>query len=218
MRYCLVACLTLMLFITACQGPPPTQIVIVVTATQSSSETEEATAETVVLTTEEAESTATPTAVTPQATATLNVFPTPTTAQIQVAEQVFEGGRMFWIQPREQVWVMIDDGSGKGEWTIYEDSFTEGEPEFDATLDVPEGKYQPERGFGKLWRENPGLKDALGWGLTPEFGYVSNYEYHPGGEVDSQNQYAPGPGYHILFGLSQEKFRFNEVDGTWQKV
>jgi hypothetical protein len=53
----------------------------------------------------------------------------------------------------------------------------------------------------------------LGWGLTPEFGYVSNYEYHPGGTVD-----AVQPGYHVLFSLSQEKFEFYETDSTWKKV
>jgi hypothetical protein len=72
--------------------------------------------------------------------------------------------------------------------------------------------YQPERGFGKLWRTNQEVRDALGWGVTPEFGYISNYEYHPGGTVD-----ALAPGYHILFSLYQERFRFNETDGTWEK-
>lgn len=217
MRYRLVVGLMLLIFVAACQGPPPTQIVLVVTATPNSSETEEATSEIVAQSTEEIPTDA-PATATPRITTVPDVFPTPTTAQIQVAEQVFEGGRMFWVQPRRQIWVMVDDGNGSGKWTIYEDVFEDGEAEFDPTLEVPEGKYQPERGFGKLWRENPALNEALGWGLTPEFGYVSNYEYHPGGQVSAQNQYTPGPGYHILFGLSQEKFRFNEVDGTWQKA
>jgi hypothetical protein len=221
MRYRLFICVALAasLVITACQGPPPTQIVLVVTATPetlgTSTQETDGTAE-VVSATEEATE-AVPTSSV-QGSPTLDPFPTPTRSQIQIAEQVFQNGRMMWIQPRKQIWVMIDNGSGRGQWMIYEDTFQEGEPESDPSLTPPDGLYQPLRGFGKLWRENTALKDGLGWGTTPEFGYVSNYEYHPGGSVDAQNQYVPGPGYHILFSLYQEKFQFNEADGTWEKL
>jgi hypothetical protein len=216
MRYRLLICLALILIVAACQGPPPTQIVLVVTATPESPQTE-----TAISTTQIQQVTELPTVIatvtTQQATPTFDPFPTATVSQIQVAEQVFEHGRMIWIQPRKQIWVMVDDGSGKGKWTVYEDTFEDGETEFDPSLVAPDGKYQPERGFGKLWRENQSVHDDLGWALTPEFGYVSNYEYHPGGKVE-QNEYVPGPGYHILFSLSQEKFQFSEVDYTWKKL
>jgi hypothetical protein len=220
MRYHLFICLSLILLVAACQGPPPTQIVLVVTATpdgqtpstQPTSTTSESQSPTEVPTTTTIQA-----SPTPQMTATIDPFPTPTVGQIQAAEQVFEHGRMMWIQPRKQIWVMIDDGSGKGKWSVFEDTFQDGESEFDPSLVPPEGKYQPERGFGKIWRENQAIHDALGWGLTPEFGYVSNYEYHPGGKVE-QGQYVPGPGYHIMFSLSQDKFQFNEADYTWKKL
>jgi hypothetical protein len=216
MRHRLLICLTFILAVVACQGPPPTQIVLVVTATPESQQ-----AQPTSTTTESQQATEQPTTVsasaTPQTSPTPDPFPTPTFSQIQVAEQVFEHGRMMWIQPRNQMWVMVDDGSGKGKWSVFEDTFQEGESEFDPSIVPPEGRYQPERGFGKIWRENQTIHDALGWGLTPEFGYVSNYEYHPGGKVE-QNQYVPGPGYHILFSLSQEKFQFNEADYTWKKL
>jgi hypothetical protein len=150
---------------------------------------------------------------TPEATATTNPIPTPTIGQIQVAEQVFENGRMFWIQPRNQIWVLTQTAPGRGIWTIYPDTFTEGEPESDPNIIAPSGRYQPERGFGKLWRTNNEVREKLGWGTTPEFGYVSGYEYHPGGTIDRLR-----PGYHILYSLYQEKFQFNETDGTWQQV
>lgn len=220
MRYRLLICLALTVFVAACQGPPPTQIVLVVTATPTPDlqQTEEvASTVEVQQATEEPTSLPPTTSTTTLATATLNPFPTPTLSQIQVAEQVFENGRMMWIQPREQIWVMVDDGTGKGQWSTFDDVFEEGTSEFDASLVPPTGMFQPERGFGQLWRENQSLNDALGWGLTPEFGYVSNYEYHPGGTIE-QGQYVPGPGYHILFSLSQEKFQFNEADFTWEKL
>ncbi len=216
MRYRLLICLTFFLAVVACQGPPPTQIVLVVTATPEGQQAQP-TSTTMEIQQATELPTTIPTSATPQVTPTLDPFPTPTFSQIQVAEQVFEHGRMMWIQPRNQMWVMVDDGSGKGKWSVFEDTFQEGESEFDPSMVPPEGKYQPERGFGKIWRENQTIHDSLGWGLTPEFGYVSNYEYHPGGKVE-QNQYVPGPGYHILFSLSQEKFQFNEADYTWKKL
>jgi hypothetical protein len=146
------------------------------------------------------------------------VHPTATIGQIQVAEEVFEHGRMFWIQPRKQIWVMYDNGQGSGEWKIYDDTYVDSEPQSDPSIVPPDGKFQPTRGFGKLWRGNPEIKDKLGFGTTPEFGYVSNYEYHPGGQIDAQGQWQLGPGYHILFSLYNEKFQFNEVDGTWKKL
>ncbi len=207
-------CLALfaVIFISGCQGPPPTVYVLVVTATPPATDGA-ATAEASAEVPPAAAATASPTpAPTNQATATPDTRPTATIGQIQVAEQVFEHGRILWIQPRRQMWVMEDAGQGRGRWLIFDDTFVEGEPESDPSLVPPGGMYQPERGFGKLWRTNAEVKAALGWGLTPEFGYVSNYEYHPGGTVDT-----PAPGYHILFSLYQERFRFNEADGTWQK-
>jgi hypothetical protein len=142
--------------------------------------------------------------VTPQALPSVLPSPTAIVSQIQVAEQVFEGGRLFWLQPTQQIWVMFSDGTGKGDWQIYEDNFVEGEMEFDPEIVPPAGFEQPERGFGKLWRENPEIRDSLGWAITPEFGHVTRYEYHAEG------------GYHVLVSLYEEEFRFNEADRSWQ--
>jgi hypothetical protein len=122
---------------------------------------------------------------------------------------------MFWVEPTKQIWVLVVEGPGHGAWTVYEDTFEEGQPESDPSIVPPTPLLQPMRGFGKLWRDNPEVRDELGWAETPEFGYVSNYEYHPGGEV-VDGEYVPGPGYHVLFSLYDEAFRFNEEDGTWQ--
>ena len=204
--------LTLLLALSACQGPPSTVIVMVVTATpttDSAPETEDASLAANNQTETEAVPTATPTDLPPSPTP--DGLPTPTISEIQVAEQVFEHGRMMWLSPTNQIWVMMLEGEGGGEWKVYESTFADGDPEDDPSLDVPDGKIQPIRGFGKLWRDNPDLREALGWATTPEFGYVSRYEYHPGKD--------DGPGYHILFSLYGEAFRFNEAsegDWTWQ--
>jgi len=222
MRFRLILCLALVLIVAACQGPPPTMVVLVVTATPDANAAAEATSDLPPETEASPMATATPTEILPtplpSLTPTLDPRPTATTGQIQVAEQVFEHGRMFWIQPREQIWILFDDGQGKGVWSVYEDTFQDGEPESDPSIVPPADKYQPLRGFGKLWRETPDIMNRLGFGVTPEFGYVSNYEYHPGGQLNSSGIWEAGPGYHILFSLYNEKFQFNETDGTWQKI
>jgi hypothetical protein len=210
----LLLCLALLaLTLAACQGPPPTQIILVVTATPETAE------ETAAVQADDATAAVSPTSEpttipltsTPAATPTISNIPTPTITQIQVAEQVFENGRMFWLQPTGQIWVMIVTSEGRGDWQIYEDTFNEGEPETDPELVPPPGMEQPTRGFGKLWRDNPDLRAALGWAITPEFGFVTRYEYHPGGTID-----APEPGHHVLLSLYEEAFRFNERNQTWR--
>lgn len=225
-----------------CQGTPPQVVYVVVTPTQDATAeaspevlateavTEAAAATEVVemptqtipapLLTTVAEVTADPAATLAPTTASGPTalppsFPTPVVAQVQIAEQLFEHGRMFWVEPVQQIWVLRITGEGRGTWSSYADTFVEGDQETDPNLVPPDGRYQPERGFGKLWREAGDLRQELGWGITPEFGYISQYEYHAGGSVDASGQYVRGPGYHIVFSLANELFRLNE-DGTWQ--
>jgi hypothetical protein len=157
-----------------------------------------------------------PTQAPPTSTPLPPNFPTPVQTQIRVAEQLFENGRMFWLEPTDQIWVMVVTDEGRGTWTIYPDTFIDGEQEFDPSLTAPEGLLQPERGFGKLWRSVPAVREALGWAVTPEFGYTSPYEYQAGGTVDAAGTYTRSSGEHFLYSLYGERFRFNEGDGTWQ--
>lgn len=205
----IISIILALMLAAACQGQPPTVVYVVLSPTpdQGGAAASGSDSPTV---------TVTPTvSVTPAASMTPNIFPTATINQITVAEQIFENGRMFWVEPTKQIWVLVVETSGQGIWTVYNDTFREGDLESDPGIEPPAESLQPMRGFGKLWRENPEVRDALGWALTPEFGYVSNYEYHPGGEV-VDGRYVAGPGYHVLFSLYDEAFRFNEADGTWQ--
>ncbi len=203
----------ILMLAVACQGPPPTVIYIVLSPTPDANGG--------VVATPEPNETTTPT-VTPTATTTStpDPFPTTTFSQIQVAEENFEHGVMFWLQPVDQHWVLVEDEDDptKGVWTVYEDTFIEGQPEFDPSIEPPDGLFQPERGFGKLWRENPEIRKALGWATEPEFGHVTRYEYHPGGEVVDGNKYIQSPGYHLLTSLLGKTYRLNEADGTWELV
>ncbi|MDZ4764593.1 MAG: hypothetical protein SGI73_08570 [Chloroflexota bacterium] len=140
-------------------------------------------------------------------------FPTPVRAQVQVAEQLYEGGRMFWLQPTGQIWVLVITGEGRGTWSVYQDNYVDGtDVATDPAIVPPEGRLQPERGFGKLWRESPDVRAALGWAVTPEFGYISDYAY----QVSGTDANGSAVGYHVIYSLYGEQFRFNEIDGTWQ--
>ncbi len=214
----LLVLVALTVLLAACDDQPA-KVVLVVTATPSDQTATTSDAATTPSPPNTSPTPALPTATPTLAiTATLDPRPTATTGQIQVAEQVYEHGRMFWIQPRNQIWVIFDQGQGGGKWLVYDDTFKDGEPESDPSIVPPEGMFQPERGFGKLWRSTPEIRDSLGFGLTPEFGYVSIYEYLPVGQLNNQSLWEMGPGFHILFSLYNEKFQFTETDGTWRKI
>jgi hypothetical protein len=248
MKYRLTLLLTVCaaFLLSACgTGLTPTQVVLVVTATP---ETADATAEVTNPDTDDADerpsgalpvedATATPEAVgtqptaqptevlqptdtpeTPLPTATPDIFPTPTRGQIYVAEQSFENGRMFWLRPIDQIWVVTTTDEGQQVWDVYEDTFEDGMPESDPSLEPPnENLYQPVRGFGLLWRETDQLRETLGWATAPEVGYFANYEYHPGGTVN-EGRYVEGFGYHLVENLERTVYRFNEGDRTWEIV
>lgn len=152
---------------------------------------------------------------TPTITPTPNPFPEKIVGSIYVAEQRFEKGWMFWLQPNAQIWVLTED-DGRRIWSVYDDTFVDGDAESDPQIIPPSDRFQPIRGFGKLWRENPEVKLAIGWALDIERGHTTQYEYHHGGSVNDDNEYEPGPGYHQVESLDGETIRFIEESRTWQ--
>lgn len=208
--------------VAACQGPPPTQYLLEVTR--------EVTRIVIVTATPEGAGgaivtgpTATPQPTTTPApgvtpSPTTDPFPTPVSEQIIVAEQLFQNGRMFYLQPIDRIWVMIEgDDENSGIWRQYPDTWEEGMPESDPSIEPPEDLYQPVRGFGKLWRENPDVREELGWATTTEFGHVTQYQYYAGGQVTAEGEYVTGPGEHTLRSHFDDRdtFIFDEADGTW---
>jgi hypothetical protein len=59
---------------------------------------------------------------------------------------------------------------------VFEDTWTDAEPESDPAIVPPAGLLQPIRGFGKVWRNNAGVRDGLGWALSPEQGFNGAYQ------------------------------------------
>ncbi len=98
------------------------------------------------------------------------------------AEQHFEHGTMIWIKEPWSQWV---EGEGwivtlydeRNEWSMYRDEWKEGQPDRDPEISPPPGLYQPIRGFGLLWRQNPEVRDRLGWATDQEVGFQTTIQH-----------------------------------------
>ncbi len=93
----------------------------------------------------------------------------------QAVGQNFQGGRVLWYEAapgssdrRGTLYVIYNDRT----WQSYPDTWAEGQPANDPSISPPSGWYQPERGIGKLWREQPGARNKLGWAYAPESSYT----------------------------------------------
>ena len=55
------------------------------------------------------------------------------------------------------------------------DDWDESQP-LDSGLKPPPDRYEPQRGFGKVWRENPDVRARLGWAIAREQPGIANYQ------------------------------------------
>jgi len=81
-------------------------------------------------------------------------------------EQLFEGGLMYYRDDTEQFWVF---SNGAATWRLYVDVYPS-DPE--PTDEPPPDRIKPVRGFGRLWQKYSAIRETLGWGTTPETGFV----------------------------------------------
>ena len=84
------------------------------------------------------------------------------------AEQQFEHGWMIWVGEEDRIYVLYADEQFSPKWQAFTDEWHPGLPEDDPTIVPPAGLYQPRRGFGLVWREQPNVRDRLGWALTAQ--------------------------------------------------
>jgi len=88
------------------------------------------------------------------------------------AEEIFIGGYMFWTSVGPRVYVLYNNGT----WQSFADTWAPPQPESDPSIVPPWGYYQPVRGFGKVWRENPGVRSGLSWATEPERGLTLSWQ------------------------------------------
>jgi serine/threonine protein kinase len=88
------------------------------------------------------------------------------------AWQPFENGLMLWRADLNLIYVI----EGNNWLPPVGDRWREGDEPYDPSIIAPSGYYQPGRGFGLVWREQPGVRAALGWGLAEESGFTTTIQ------------------------------------------
>lgn len=98
---------------------------------------------------------------------------------IPAAWQPFEQGDMLWRGDSNQIYILEANNS----WRSTGDTWREGDAE-PVVGDVPDGMHQPVRGFGKVWFEQPGVRESLGWGVAQEDGFEALVQdFMTGGQI-----------------------------------
>jgi hypothetical protein len=77
--------------------------------------------------------------------------------------QFFAGGSMYWWEPTDTIYVLLDINAGTYRSVGPEEAATLLEPTPD-----PDNPMMPVRGFGRVYTGIPGMDAALGAPLTPE--------------------------------------------------
>jgi DNA-binding beta-propeller fold protein YncE len=93
--------------------------------------------------------------------------------------QAFQNGELFWFDATRQILILYADGT----WTIVDDQWREGMPDLGCDAAPPQGLWQPIRGFGLAWCQEPGLRERLGWALGSEQAFESLYQAFAGGSL-----------------------------------
>lgn len=91
---------------------------------------------------------------------------------VSAAYQFFEKGTMVWLADTGKIYIILNTGV----WQAYEDTFKEDEMERDPNIYTPGELLQPERGFGKVWREHEELIDTIGWARAEEQGVTAQVQ------------------------------------------
>ena len=76
---------------------------------------------------------------------------------------------MIWLKATDSIYIFYNDQL----WQRFDDSWSEEQPESDSNIIPPDGRFQPVRGFGKVWREQPEVRERLGWALGVELAFES---------------------------------------------
>ncbi len=90
---------------------------------------------------------------------------------VQAGFQQFEHGYMMWRADTSEILVLYSEGGYVSRFrdTWQGETLTYPEP-------VPPGLYEPIRGFGTVWVENPQVRSTLGWAVALEQGYNMTYQ------------------------------------------
>jgi hypothetical protein len=111
----------------------------------------------------------------------------------------FEHGMMVWVESLRQIYVFAGDLAEGATLDVYPDPYRTGMPRTDPSLAPPAGLFQPELGFGAVWRgegDIPPARESLGWALEEEFGYTTLYQC--GAPVSESACFLRGPDSRVI--------------------
>ncbi len=71
--------------------------------------------------------------------------------------------------------------NGDSTYQSFQDSFDPSQDPVSSNATPPAGLVEPILGFGKVWREQPGVRDRLGWGKIEEVSGSGRFGMFSGG-------------------------------------
>ena len=74
---------------------------------------------------------------------------------------------MIWRGDRKRIYVLYDNNT----WADHEDTFNLDTDPISMGLQPPAELREPTHGFEKVWREQAGVRDGLGWATEREQAY-----------------------------------------------
>jgi hypothetical protein len=86
----------------------------------------------------------------------------------------FETGYMYYVKSTGKIYVLSNTGV---QLSIYQNTWNEGDPGGDLVTGPRANTFQPKRGFGKVWRENAVVQQALGYATADERGYTGEAQF-----------------------------------------
>jgi LysM repeat protein len=127
---------------------------------------------------------------------------------VNAAGENFEGGRVLWYASGTsgpgKFYVIYNDHT----YQIFPDTWDESQPSSDPGIVPPANRFQPVRGIGKLWREQPGVRAKLGWAYELEVAFTGRIQgYQSYGEAS--------PVLYIDHGKWNVVTRLNTATNTW---
>jgi hypothetical protein len=113
--------------------------------------------------------------------------PTEAIRDVPLARQQYERGQMLYVlqnrrPPGERYIYVIRTDPQPLRYTRHVDTWDAGQPVSGGEA-PPAGRVEPARGFGKVWREQPGVREALGWAVDYEVGDQGTVQRFTNGEI-----------------------------------
>ena len=108
----------------------------------------------------------------------------PAAWEVQTAYQPLEHGAMIWSDhigwyEKHIIYVLYNDGT----FEAVDDTFDAGIDPTSGGETPPPGLFEPILGFGKVWRERPDVRAALGWATAGETPGAGRFQLFAGGNM-----------------------------------